>query len=152
FPEANAEALQTSVVFQAPEGEKLTDPENQAVVQRVIEAMAADDKALGFSDPFADGNSGVSQDGSTAYAFGSYDVNWGEVTDELTERFEEAADIGRDAGLRVESSGEIAEPEEEPAGAEMIGIVVAAIVLLITFGSLVAAGLPLITAMVGVSA
>ncbi|MGP4112181.1 MMPL family transporter [Streptomyces sp. 4N509B] len=151
FPEANAEALETTIVFQAPEGELLTDPENQQAVNEVLAGLREDPDVLRVSDPFADGNSGVNEDGTTAYAFAGYDVLWGNVTEEMSDRFNEIVEeVRSDSGLTIESSGEIAEPEMEPAGAELLGIVVAAFVLIITFGSLVAAGLPLLTAVIGV--
>lgn len=152
FPQANADALETNVVFQAPEGEELTSAENQQAVSDVIDALGQIDHANSVSDPFADGNAGVSQDGSTAYAIASFDVAFGEVTEEMTEAFNAATEGGEADGLTVESGGEISEPEEEPAGAEAIGVLVALVVLVITFGSLVAAGLPLLTALVGVMA
>jgi len=78
----------------------------------------------------------------------------GAVTDvdqAMVDRVAAAADIGRDAGLTVEISGTAATKMDMPGGAaELIGIGIAAIVLALTFGSLVAAGLPLITALVGV--
>ncbi|OWY79919.1 MMPL family transporter [Rhodococcus sp. BUPNP1] len=78
----------------------------------------------------------------------------GEITDvdqALRDQIFDAAEIGRDAGLTVEVSGTAAAEMGMPGGtAELIGIGIAAIVLTLTFGSLVAAGLPLITALVGV--
>lgn len=53
-----------------------------------------------------------------------------------------AADVGRSEGLNVQVSGSAAQEAEMPGGVtELIGIAVAAVVLAITFGSLVAAGL-----------
>ncbi|AOD21530.1 hypothetical protein IM25_07770 [Rhodococcus sp. p52] len=78
----------------------------------------------------------------------------GEITDvdqALRDQIFDAAEIGRDAGLTVEVSGTAAAEMGMPGGtAELIGIGIAAIVLTLTFGSLVAAGLPLVTALVGV--
>ncbi|MFD6860727.1 MMPL family transporter [Rhodococcus sp. NPDC060090] len=78
----------------------------------------------------------------------------GEMTDvdqTMRDQIAAAADIGRDAGLTVQVSGTAAADMAMPGGtAELIGIGIAAIVLTLTFGSLVAAGLPLITALVGV--
>ncbi|NLU65364.1 MMPL family transporter [Rhodococcus sp. HNM0563] len=78
----------------------------------------------------------------------------GEITDvdqAMRDQIAAAADIGRDAGLTVQVSGTAAAEMTMPGGtAELIGIGIAAIVLALTFGSLVAAGLPLITALVGV--
>lgn len=64
---------------------------------------------------------------------------------------ENAMDAGRDAGLTVEANGSGSKVQGEVGGAsELIGIAVALVVLLLTFGSFVAAGLPILTAIVGV--
>ncbi len=52
--------------------------------------------------------------------------------------------------LEIAYGGNVFQMPEIGATAELIGIAVAAIILIITFGSFVAAGLPLITAIVGV--
>ncbi|MGL4306808.1 MAG: MMPL family transporter [Mycobacteriaceae bacterium] len=73
------------------------------------------------------------------------------VTKDSVASIEQAAQVGRDAGLDVQVSGSAASLQEPPGGtSELIGLGVAAIVLMLTFGSAVAAGLPLITAVVGV--
>ncbi|WP_024796248.1 MMPL family transporter [Tomitella biformata] len=75
-----------------------------------------------------------------------------DLTPELRAALDGAAQEGRDAGLRVEASGTAMADSAAPGGsAELIGIAVAAVVLMITFGSLVAAGLPLITAIIGIA-
>ena len=57
----------------------------------------------------------------------------------------------RDAGLQAEANGQGMSSFEPPGGAsELLGIGVALVVLVLTFGSLVAAGLPILTALVGV--
>jgi putative drug exporter of the RND superfamily len=62
-----------------------------------------------------------------------------------------AMSSARATGLTVEASGSALQSFELPGGSsEAIGIAIAALVLVLTFGSLVAAGLPIITALVGV--
>uniref|UniRef100_UPI00242D3EA5 MMPL family transporter n=1 Tax=Gordonia paraffinivorans TaxID=175628 RepID=UPI00242D3EA5 len=62
-----------------------------------------------------------------------------------------AAQKGRDLGIQVETEGSAAVGEKPPGGeSEAIGVAVAALVLIITFGSLVAWGLPLINALIAV--
>ncbi len=64
----------------------------------------------------------------------------------------DAMDIARDAGLQAEVNGQGMTSLEPPGlTAEAIGIGVALIVLVLTFGSLVAAGLPILSALVGVA-
>lgn len=73
------------------------------------------------------------------------------VTDAGRADLTAAVERARTSGLTVEAGGG-AVAGEPPAGiGEFLGIGVAAVVLLITFGSLAAAGLPLITAVVGVA-
>ena len=74
-----------------------------------------------------------------------------DVTEQVRNSLDSAAQVGRDAGLTVEVGGNAAQENSPPGGSsELIGIGVAAVVLMITFGSLVAAGLPLITAIIGI--
>jgi RND superfamily putative drug exporter len=62
-----------------------------------------------------------------------------------------AMDSARAAGLTVEANGSGSQTQEFGGGAsELIGIGIALVVLLLTFGSLVAAGLPILTAVFGV--
>lgn len=63
----------------------------------------------------------------------------------------DAMDAARESGLTVEASGPAMQVQEpEGMSSELLGVAVALVVLALTFGSLVAAGLPLITAMIGV--
>ena len=57
----------------------------------------------------------------------------------------------RDAGLQVEFGGEATQAAPEQGIAEAIGVVVALVVLAVTFGTLLAAGLPLLSALIGVA-
>jgi RND superfamily putative drug exporter len=92
----------------------------------------------------------VSKDGTTAYATINYEKSSSNLTDTTTSALKEAAQDARDAGLTVEIGGDALTSMEMSAATELIGVAAAAVVLLITFGSLVAAGLPLITALLGI--
>src|SRR3546814_4599858 len=60
-------------------------------------------------------------------------------------------DSARDAGLTVEANGSGMQSMQMPGGsAELGGLGIALLVLVLTFGSLIAAGLPLVTAVFGV--
>ncbi|RIQ34891.1 MMPL family transporter [Jiangella rhizosphaerae] len=148
FPGGNTDGATARVVFAAPEGETLTDPENQAAVEDVLAELTTAPQVAEVPDPFQAGT--VSEDGTIAFSQVTYAVPFFDLTDEAREALTAAADTGRDAGLTVELGGEAAMSEEEPAGTELVGIGVAAVVLIITFGSLIAAGLPLITAILGI--
>jgi len=69
------------------------------------------------------------------------------------ERVTATAQLLRDSGARIGVGGEVPESIQGPNGiAEGLGVLVALVVLLITFGSVLAAGLPLLTAFFGLGA
>lgn len=76
----------------------------------------------------------------------TFDLPAGTI-DEVVEAAEAAAES---AGIAVLPGGSLQELPEVIGVGEILGLVVAAIVLVITLGSLVAAGLPLLNALVGV--
>ncbi|THA25998.1 MMPL family transporter [Streptomyces sp. RKND-216] len=149
FPEANADGATARLVFRAEDGAKITATDNRRVVAEVLQD-AKSEQTVAVSDPFAKRSGAVSRDGETAYAVVSFEVPAMELTDASREDLEAAAQTGRDAGLTVETSGDALFAEPDMGNGEIIGIAVAAIVLILTFGSLVAAGLPLLTALIGV--
>ncbi|MFX4293760.1 MMPL family transporter [Streptomyces bohaiensis] len=148
FPGSNADAISSRIVFRAPDGEQITDPQHEATVEDILGRLDGAAKVVGVTSPFDSGS--VSEDGTTAYGTIDYDATWADITEEMRDDLFSAVDAGRDAGLTVEASGEVAVGEPNFGHGEIIGIGVAAVVLVITFGSLVAAGLPLITALIGV--
>ncbi|MGX1883173.1 MMPL family transporter [Streptomyces sp. NPDC055287] len=151
FPGAAADGATARVVFKAPEGERMTDAGHRAEVEKVVEGLksgAGADQIASVVDPYA--GKAVSRDGTTAYTQVSYKVSGMELTEEAREALTEAGDEARDAGLTVEIGGDALQAVPETGSGEIIGVAVAAIVLVITFGSLVAAGLPLLTAIIGV--
>ncbi|WP_431982768.1 MMPL family transporter [Streptomyces qinglanensis] len=149
FPEANAEGATARMVFRAPTGETITAGPNKAAVEKAREELSGG-QAAGVSDPFGKGSGAVSKDGSIAYASVQYKVPAQDITDKTREGLEDVAKEARKAGLTVETGGDALMVEPEMGNAEVIGIGIAAVVLILTFGSLIAAGLPLITALIGV--
>ncbi|MDA4891099.1 MMPL family transporter [Streptomyces sp. MS2A] len=148
FPGASADGATARVVFKAPSGEKMTDAGNKATVQKTVDELADGSEVASVADPYT-GNA-VSKDGTIAYASVKYDVSGMELEESTKDALEDAAQQARDAGLTVEVGGDALQAVPETGATEVIGIAVAAVVLVITFGSLVAAGLPLLTALIGV--
>ncbi|MFH8840772.1 MMPL family transporter [Streptomyces sp. NPDC017868] len=149
FPGAGADGATARVVFKAPEGQKVTDPAHKAVVEETVSALkSGSDQIVQVVDPYT--AHAVSQNGSTAYVSVSYKVNAMELTDETREALKQAGQNAQGKGLTVEVGGDALQTMPEQGASEAIGIVLAGIVLVITFGSLVAAGLPLLTAVIGV--
>ncbi|MFI1798885.1 MMPL family transporter [Streptomyces sp. NPDC020379] len=146
FPGQTPDGAAARVVFKAPDGQKITDVKNQAAVEKAVAELAGP-QVGSAANPFK--ANAVSKDGTTAYSSVSYKAKPQDLTDASRDTLKDAAQHGRDAGLTVEIGGSALQTMPE-GGSEMIGIAVSAVVLLITFSSLVAAGLPLLTAIIGV--
>ncbi|NLE78454.1 MAG: MMPL family transporter [Rhodococcus sp.] len=169
-------------VIGAPEGTRLTDPQNRAAVDALIaelNGLGIVDHSASLENPIAAteemgclGGDRSSPDflstctGAPLNVLNSdnpdtvavLDVpfaiaSFEDITPEDRTAAYDAGNIARDAGLEVELSGSIAMEEGAPGGsAEMIGMGVALIVMIIAFGALVAAFVPIITAIVGLGA
>ncbi|MEU6646813.1 MMPL family transporter [Saccharomonospora sp. NPDC046836] len=147
FPQSSADGATAQVVFQAPQGEALGDAANRDTIERTLAALRSAPQVAGVSDPFA---GAINPDGTIGYAQVGYEVQAAELSEQAREALTGAVDAARQAGLTVEIGGDAAMAQEEVGSTEILGVGVAAIVLVITFGSLVAAGLPLLTALIGV--
>ncbi len=138
-------------VFHVARG-KLTDPADRRAVQDSLAAIARLPGVHDVLSPFAPGmQSSVSKDGRTALAQVLLDVNWGQLTQEKARQVFAAADPARKADIQVEAGGGIGSriSESHSRRSEKIGIAAALIILALTFGALVAAGMPVLTALVG---
>ncbi|OKJ70446.1 MMPL family transporter [Streptomyces sp. CB02460] len=149
FPAASADGATARIVFKAPEHEKMTDPANKAEVNKITrELKEGSDQIASVTDPYT--GKAVSKNGSTAYISVSYKVNSMELTDATRDALEDAGTHAQKSGMTVEIGGDALQVMPETGATEVIGIALAAVVLVITFGSLIAAGLPLLTALIGV--
>ena len=148
FPGMSADGATARVVFEAPGGEKVTAKHNKAVVERTVRELRDGSEVTSVADPFS--GHAVSKDGTIAYAQVKYKVSGMELEDASKDALKQAAQSARDDGLTVEIGGDALSAVPETGATEVIGIAIAAVVLVITFGSLVAAGLPLLTALIGV--
>ena len=95
----------------------------------------------------------VSADGLTAYITVRFDQSPTSLGEEYLDGVDAAVQPLRAAGVEVEyggSLGELARPDSGDLTSEAIGFAVAIIVLVIGFGSVIAAGMPLVTALIGV--
>jgi len=129
-PVVVSDELQRMLVEQMTE---LGLPEEAAQKDAYNVRMLSDDARIGY----------------TTFEFGA-ESNF-VVTDEERQVVHDAMEIGRAAGLEVEAGGAgFGDPIEVNTTSELIGIGIAFLVLLVTFGSLAASTMPIITAVVGV--
>ncbi|MEV0641060.1 MMPL family transporter [Streptomyces sp. NPDC050619] len=149
FPGGSADGATGRIVFKAPEGQKMTDADNKATVMKTVDELRDGSEVASVTDPFT--TNAVSKDGTVAYTSVKYDVPGMELKDATRDALEAAADQAQATGLTVDVGGDALQAGAEPGAAgEIVGIAIAAVVLVITLGSLVAAGLPLLTAIIGV--
>ncbi|MFF3452200.1 MMPL family transporter [Streptomyces sp. NPDC002667] len=148
FPGMSADGATARVVFKAPAGEKMADKDNKAAVEQAVKVLGTGSEVTSVTDPFK--VHAVSKDGSIAYASVRYEVSGMELKDASKDALKAAAADARHSGLTVEVGGDALQATPETGSSEVIGIAIAAVVLVITFGSLIAAGLPLLTALIGV--
>ncbi|MFJ9347831.1 MMPL family transporter [Streptomyces sp. NPDC101237] len=148
FPGTSSDGATARVVFKAPAGEKMTDKLNKATVKKTVKELGEDSEVASVADPYK--GHAVSKNGEVAYASVSYKVSGMELEDSSRDALKAAAQDARDAGLTVEIGGDALSAAPETGSSEIIGIAIAAVVLVITFGSLLAAGFPLLTAIIGV--
>jgi RND superfamily putative drug exporter len=147
FPGADADGATARLVFVAGDGH--TVAEYRAAIERTVAEVAGGTEVARAVDPFQ--ARAVSGDGRTAYATVDYTVKAADLSGASKEALEHAVEQARDAGLTVEVGGDALATQPAAGGpAEGIGIAIAAVVLLITFGSLAAAGLPLLVAILGI--
>ena len=124
----------------------------EEAVQDLLAELGSVAHVVAVSDPFQD-PAGISQDGTTLVAHVRLDVeNPVDMPIADSEQMLEIADAASTDGFQVGLGGQsIVQAEQGEIGSEGIGLAAAAIILLITFGSVVAAGLPIMVAVAGLA-
>jgi RND superfamily putative drug exporter len=145
FPEAGVGGATARVLLEAPEGQTFRNPANQQAVEKVVAALKDAPEVKRVTDPLQ--TRSISRDGTVALIQVGYDQQAFELTDADRAALEQATE---GTALGAEIGGDATRAAPETGATEILGVLVAAVVLVITFGSLVAAGLPLLTALVGV--
>ncbi len=140
------------IVFHDPKGDIASDT---AVVNSSMANVAALPHIVSSTSPFAAPNSPqVSKNGTTAYGTASWDVVTSTLDTSYLHELDAAVAPARDAGLQVEyggSAGQIGQAPHDKTS-EVIGLICALLLLLFMFGSIVAAAMPLISAVCSVLA
>lgn len=138
------------VVIAAPEGKAVTDAAQRELIDGVLDDAAKVEGVVAVSQPSSVG--AVSADGAIAYSDVRFSTEASEVPEEAKEELAAAVEPLRDAGMKVELGGSAMLPQTEAGGpAEVVGVVIAFVILAVALGSVVAAGLPLLTALLGVA-
>ncbi|POM24893.1 Membrane protein YdfJ [Actinomadura rubteroloni] len=140
-----------SVVWQADGDVRSPDVANH--MKSALAGLARMDGIAGMTSPYTpQGARQISADGHVAYASFTFAQQAQNLDDAAVQKFVDAARAARADGLRVEAGGNAVSAVERgsPGSSEIVGIVAAAVVLFIAFGSLMAMLLPIGTAIAGV--
>jgi putative drug exporter of the RND superfamily len=136
------------IVFVAPAGEKLSDAENRKAIEATMARARKADEVSSVIDPFE--AHALTADRRVGYGDVIYPVPADQIGDRAKDELAEVAAPARAAGLTVEFGNGIVSESKE-ANSEGTGMLIAYLVLAVTLGSLLAAGLPLVTAIMGVA-
>ncbi|MEV1330729.1 MMPL family transporter [Micromonospora costi] len=138
-----------TIALKAPAEGQLGTPQGQAVVKEIVQEAGQVPGVIGAVDPFTAG--AVSPDGRYALIQVQFATGSDEVDDTERAAYERVGESAEAQGWQVAPGGEVLNAEPEVGSTEAIGVVVAAVVLVITFGSLVAAGMTMLNALIGVA-
>ena len=151
FPAQAGDADQ--IVFRTRTG-KLTDASTRAVIAPALERIARLPHVAGVVSPYAAGAHAVSKAGTIGFATVEFDQRANELPKAAIDRVINTAEAVRSPTLQVELGGQaIKQAQQASLGfATGVGLAAAVVVLLLSFGSLLAMGLPIVTALFGLGA
>jgi putative drug exporter of the RND superfamily len=140
------------VVVQAPDGGRVTDPATAAKVTGLAGRLAELSGVASATNPLDPQRPAVSPDQRAAYSTVTFEVPAPQISAAHRQALLDLVGQARTGGLTVEVRGDALNVSGPPAGpAEAIGVIMALTVLVVTLGSLLVAGMTLLTAIVGVA-
>jgi len=155
FPQVSGASAQIVVV--APDGEKVAQADIEQPVADAVDQLGDIDGVSAASDPLADDavTGGLSENGHAAIISVQLDMASSEVTPELRETIngvgdDLAAALPEGSTVSVGGQAFLIQSGFSFSVTEIVGLVIALVVLMAMFGSFVVAGLPLLTAIIGV--
>ena len=139
------------IVFHVSKG-KITDKGNKDAVESSYKALLKAPDVYSATNPFGNSSSAlVSTDGRTAFTPVLLKISNGQVTEDLARRIFDATAPAQKRGIEVAAGGTIgsALSPSPTESSEAVGLLTAMVILALTFGSLIAMGLPILTAVLG---
>ncbi|MFE2966896.1 MMPL family transporter [Streptomyces sp. NPDC059340] len=148
FPTFSGTSAQ--IVFTAADGQKVTDPADSARIRAALDAAGSSPQVAKVVSPF-DAHT-MSADGTTAVAQVRYEVPQSSLEPNALDALKSAVAGANQQGMRVDVGGSaFGNAPSESHSSDIIGIGVALVILTLTFGSLLTAGIPVVTALFGVA-
>ncbi|MBV8950956.1 MAG: MMPL family transporter, partial [Actinobacteria bacterium] len=125
-------------------------PDVRAAIEPLLATLRDEPHVVSVTSPYEPaGARFVSRDGKIAYAEILFDVQANDVPVSLASHMRDIAKQANSSRLQVEMGGSMFTDQTQPAS-EAVGILAAVLILLIAFGSLLAMGLPIMTALFGI--
>ncbi|MFD3376523.1 MULTISPECIES: MMPL family transporter [unclassified Streptomyces] len=148
FPEASGGSA--VAVFAVPEGERID--RHRTAVEAAVGRAAEVEHVATVTDPFTAGS--VSPDGRIGYVQIDFDVPSMKVRPEQIDALNDAIEPVRGDGVVAELGGDAVfiNAETPTSGAEAAGLLSALVILVVAFGTIVAALVPIALALVAVAA
>ena len=141
------------IVFQARTG-KLTDAADRAAIGAVVANVSRLPHVTAVSSPYASGQHAMSSDRTIGFATVNFDERADALPKAAVDKVISTAESARSATLNVQLGGQAIEQTQQASlgFATVVGIAAAILILLISFGSFSAMGLPIATALLGLGA
>jgi putative drug exporter of the RND superfamily len=138
------------VILKAPKGAKITDSKYKTPIDDTVSALGKDPDVSKATSPLTK-SSQKAENGQIGSIVLTLKPSPSELSTDDAERIVGKADPARKAGLDVGFGGYLGQKVSKPKThvSEVVGLGMAVIVLLLTFGTVVAMGLPIITAVLG---
>lgn len=151
FPEVGKAGAQIQIVFKAPDDQTLQDAAIQKDIAKLVKKVKKLDGVEEVYTP--DMLQNYNKDQTIGYAMAIYDKPSKEISFDQIDELRALLKVTSDEGIQTElySSETELYPVEMDGTTEVIGVGVAFIILFFTFGSLILAGMPIMTAGAGLS-
>jgi uncharacterized membrane protein YdfJ with MMPL/SSD domain len=149
FHRQSGDTLTLAIRSAAP----VTSPATRAQITSALAPFGRAPHVTGVTSPYA-GHGQISADGHIAFATVQFSVPGANISNSEALALMNEAKAASGHGVNFYLGGDVVDQAETPYGgaSDGIGILAAAIVLLIAFGSLIAMGLPVLTAVLGIGA
>jgi RND superfamily putative drug exporter len=147
-----SQAYGSNPLVVATDSGKLTDSKYSKAIDSSVSALKKTPHVTAVVSPLSDlGASALSKDKQTGYISVALDVGQGSITEDEANAVLDAANPAKKAGLQVAIGGYVGQELSKPdtGASDKIGILAAMVILLLVFGSAVAMGLPIVTAVLG---
>ena len=141
------------IVFFAPHG-KLTDHADQQAIDAAVKSLRKAPHVVGVVSPLSNaGKDQISKDKRIGYASVNLNIGPGDIDADQANDVIAAADPAKRAGIEVSAGGYVGQEVSKTTDtkSDAIGLAAAVVILLFAFGTVVAMGLPIATAVLGLA-